>query len=876
MAWDPDRYCQEVMDPARRANNVPPADLYLRYGLPAGVSDPAEFAAQVGRVCAYWREKERTRGYRKLAQALLREHAQLEQDGPLTLRKFRQLHQQARQEQQDQLDRLARAEAGAATHAGPATVTRLQNAVSFRFTHAEVADSLRRAGVRVVEAFPELPTAPHLKQGALASHVRELGKQLSAEVVFGAATGRDFRVLGGFRLTDGTRLDEAALSTARDRAAALPYSDRTAATENVLSILTAAARQPGQLDALLLSEVVEQLRDVAAAGFAQPAIAERAHDLGLEVDEAGLIASALLAGDTVAALRQQAEVELTAGRLRGAQRLAAGLPADDPLRDRIMVVDTTVTELGRAADEELARERPEQAALRLAEALRKACDDAGLAERLAAVPPPAPRNPGARLAGDHVMVTWEPSPALAGPVRYRVSRGTGRAPASPADGTAVIAGTTEHTVLDTAAPTGAELRYSVFADRGGEACSPPATTPPLVLAPDVTDLSLTTAETSLAVSWPAPRGAQTILVRRTTGHPPRVPEDGTPVESSVTGFTDTGLRTGTEYFYRISVSYRTGDGQRRQSAGIVVSAVPEPEPGAVTDLELTVPADGVAVVVACWTPPRYGRVSLMRSQVPPPWPAGCRITPQDAAALHEVPGVPRRRSDGRDYLELSSLPPGRHYLLPVTSRGSALVAGSTAEAGLAGPVTGLTARRVHDSVLLAWEWPEGATDTVISWSGQEERRSWRVYHEGGGVELTVGPAETQVEVRAVYPHSGGQLNAAPARVTVPGRAVAVRYRIRTRWWRRRQRTVEFSAEQAAQLPALLIVQATGPYPPDRPAGSETLVRVEPQPIGPGQRLAVSVPVRRGPGWLACFTDPAATDPAPILLFHPAAAEMRIR
>ncbi len=876
MAWDPDRYCREVLDPARRANNIPPADLYLRYGLHAGVSDPAEFAAQIGRVCAYWRQKERTRGYKQLARALLSAHTDLAQDGPLTLRTFRQHHQRARQEQKDQLDRLAKAEAGAATHAGPATVARLQNALSFRFTQAEVAESLRRAGVRVVEAFPELPTAPHPKQGALASHVRELGKQLSAEVVFGAATGRDFRVLGGFRLADDTRLDEAALSRARDRTAALPYSNRKTATENVLSILTAAARQPGQLDALLLSEVVERLRERATAGFGQRTIAAQAHDLGLVADEAGLIASALLAGDTVAALRQQAEQELAAGRLRGAQRLAAGLPANDPLRDRIMAADGMVTALGRAADEELSRDRPEQAALRLAEALRTASDDADLAERLAAVPPPTPRNPGARLAGDHVMVTWEPSPALAGQVRYRVSRGTGRAPASPADGTAVIAGTTEHAVLDTAAPPGAELRYSVFADRCGEACSPPATTSPLVLAPDVTGVSLTTAETALAVSWQPPRGAQTILVRRTAGHPPRVPEDGTPVESSLTGFTDTGLCTGTEYFYRISASYRTGDGQRRHSAGIVLSAVPEPEPGAVTDLELTVPADGAAVVVACWTPPRYGRVSLMRSQVPPQWPAGSRITPQDAAALHEVPGMPRRHIDGRDYLELSSLPPGRHYLLPVTSRGSALVVGSTAEAGLAGPVTGLTARRMHDSVLLAWEWPEGATDTVIRWSGQEERCSWRVYHEGGGVELTVGPDETRVEVRAVYPHSGGQLNAAPAGVTVPGRAVAVRYRIRTRWWRRRQRTVEFSAERATQLPALLIVQATGPYPADLPAGSETLLRVEPQPIGPGQRLAVSVSVRRGPGWLACFTDPAATDPAAVLLFHPPAAEMRIR
>ena len=47
MTWDPERYTKEVLEPARKAGNVPPADLYVRYCLPAGISDERAFAARV-------------------------------------------------------------------------------------------------------------------------------------------------------------------------------------------------------------------------------------------------------------------------------------------------------------------------------------------------------------------------------------------------------------------------------------------------------------------------------------------------------------------------------------------------------------------------------------------------------------------------------------------------------------------------------------------------------------------------------------------------------------------------------------------------------------------------------------------------------------
>jgi len=288
--------------------------------------------------------------------------------------------------------------------------------------------------------------------------------------------------------------------------------------------------------------------------------------------------------------------------------------------------------------------------------------------------------------------------------------------------------------------------------------------------------------------------------------------------------------------------------------------------------------DGLPMIVASWTPPRHGQVRLAVSDEPPPWPAGTRIGRADAAGLSEISAPPRRGGDGRDSLQLR-LPSRRHHLTALTWGASAVVVGSTAEVVLAEPVHRLSADRMHDAVQLAWVWPRDATDAVIRWPGGERRCSRRAYDDEGGVTITVGPAETPIEVRALYPHPGGRLTAPPAHVRVPGRGVAVSYRIRRPGpLRPRQRIVELIPERPTHLPALVLVRTTGPYAPDDPAGGETVGRIEPQPIAPGRPVTVTVDLPKGPAWLACFVDPAApaADARAVLLFPPPAGEMRIR
>jgi hypothetical protein len=878
VGWDPERYRVDVLEPARRAGNVPPLDLYVRYGLPGHISDARAFAERIAEVLAYWQALKSRRTYARLAETLIAKHAELERAGRLTPAKFIELQADAHREQAKRLSGLAETEAGVATHVGPPTVARLRDVLGGSVTEPEVREALGKAGVRVVDKFPELPDRSHPKAADLAQHVQLVGLQLSTELVFGDAIS-GFHILGGFRLADGRLLNEAAIAEARRGVDALPHSDPAKTPrENILAILRGAARSPAELTTLLLSEITGRLRHFADSGFAQRAIAVQARDLGLDEDEAGLIAAAMLARTTVGAVRQQAEEDLVGGRLRSAQRLAASLPADDPVRQSIAERDARVKALARHADQELAAGRREQGARLLHEAVTLASDDASLAERLAALPPPRPRRPSARVSGDQVLVSWEASPALAGHLYYRVMRGEGRAPASVAEGTAVVTQTEQHEIADAEAPPGTGLFYSVFAARGGNSWSPPAITQSVMCTPEVTDLFIETSETSAALSWRAHPAADAVIAVRAEGYPPSGPEDGTAVETSLSGLTDTGLRSGTEYFYRIVASYRTSAGQRRLSAGTVVPVMPVPAPDAVVGLDVRAPGGGGAGVVAVWAPPRHGQVRLALSDKPPRWPIGTRLSPHEAAGLNKVPGIPVRGADGRDFLEFSP-PPGRHYLMALTAGGRVVVVGDSAKLGLVEPVRDLSAFRRHDVVQLSWVWPDAAADAVIRWPDGEHRCSRRVYEDEGGVTLSIGRAETVIEVCAVYSDPVGELTAPGVQAVVPGRPVALSYRIR-RMSRLhpRQRVVEITTERPTRLPALVVVRATGLYPPGDFVEGEAVAHIGPQPITPEQPVSVTVEPPKGSAWLACFIDSSSSDADDqgVLLFPPAAEEMRLR
>ena len=153
---------------------------------------------------------------------------------------------------------------------------RLRDALGGAVTETDVIAALSQAGVRVVSAFPELPAVPHPKQADLASarHSWRHGSQPRLSSATRSVTGSASSAGSGWPTAGG--LDEAAIRAARDRMACAALRDPAKTpSENMLAILRTAARRPGDLDALLLSEMIERLRPLADSGFVQRAYRRR-------------------------------------------------------------------------------------------------------------------------------------------------------------------------------------------------------------------------------------------------------------------------------------------------------------------------------------------------------------------------------------------------------------------------------------------------------------------------------------------------------------------------------------------------------------------------------------------------------------------------
>ena len=576
--------------------------------------------------------------WRKLTDALLAEHAELDRTKDLTPAGFQRRRDKEQAEAARRLEKLVNLEN--ATHVGPAALARLRDAVGGGIDDAQVRQALAAAGITVVDQLPELPAAPPPSYAELGLALRTLDLNLSAEIVFGPQAVRTgFQVLDGFRLTDGRRLDEAALNAAARQSSELAHSNpRKRPTETLLTVLQDAYRS-GTLDQLLLWEVMELLRPQVGHGFGQKMLANQAAEFGLDRDEAGILAAAMLAEAATEGLRRRIEENLAAGRLRSAQLQAAGLPDDDELRTRLDAAAAEVASLDAKADAELAAGRTESAAQLFAAAAARATDDENLPKRLAGVAPPPPQAATAVVDGNRVVVSWQASAARAGRVRYRVTRDVGRAPGSPAEGVVITPETGELHAADESPPHGADLYYSVFAGRGGPQWSPAAGTPQVVFAPEVTGVALDVTADAVRAVWPTPPGASEVRVVREAGG------SETKIESDMTGFNDTGLTAGVEYLYRITAVYRAPDGSAVTSAPVAVRGTPIPRPVPVGTLEVHT---STPVIEVSWEPPPHGRVELLLSRTPPPWPSGVEPDQADLAGFgRQVPGTPQPAASGR-------------------------------------------------------------------------------------------------------------------------------------------------------------------------------------------------------------------------------------
>ncbi|ACY96977.1 Fibronectin type III domain protein [Thermomonospora curvata DSM 43183] len=881
VAFDKDTYRKAVLDPARKAGNALPADLFERYGLDqVRLSSEAEFAAHLKEVVAYWRVlRQRSRVYAKLIEALLAAHQELERAGRLTLRYFQEESRRRREENERKLQEMVAAMAATTPCLDPQALEELIALGGGPACAPRLRRLLAEHKIRLVDRPWELPSDPPIPASQyqrLHEQLERLGLRLSAEVVFGAQAVR-----GGFRLRprfalqagSGGTLTAETIAAAKARQRTRAQDESKPLLDSVLATLEKAAAAPGRLDELLVWEVAETLRPYAAAGLPARQVAERAAELGLVRDQAEELAFALSRAGSAAGAApdpvREIEQALRADRLRTAQRLLEQLPADQEpqLRQRVVERARQADELAEQAARLITEGRTEEAAERLAAALRIAADDEDLAERLRALPPPAPQRVRTGCEGRRVTVAWDPAPARTGQVRYRVVRTVGSAAQGAGQGV-LIGQTDANEVTDSAPPPGVEVVYTVFATRAEGVWSAPAAAPPLLLLPEVEDLSITAGEDAVAVTWRPPEEMTEVIVTRTTDDRE---QNRLPVTAR-DGFTDTDVVPGRRYRYRIQAVYTGPDGTRCHSRGLVAEATPQRRPEPVTDLSAEPSqTEGAPMVELSWTPPEAGQVTIRVAQDPPPWPPGTRVEPAELGRYgRELAGAPVRGLDGRMHLTVPAEPGRRHYL--AVSRGAGLaVAGAATALQTVAAVSELTARRMGQTLLVSWVWPPGVGLAEVTWRPADGSAppttvecGRRTYEDNGGCRLPVGQDAGEVTVRAVVRDVHGRSRSRPRSVTVSAAGTEVRYEFRRRsGLRRRSRaTLVLTAERRCRMPPLVVVHHVGSVRPLRPDQGEVICRVPARELDPATPVTVPIevpPARGGRSWLVCFPDPQADE-----------------
>ena len=829
--FDTDGYLREVLAPARKRGNIPPPDLLIRYAVALEMEhDAAAFEARVDQVVKYWRSLRQQRLYRKLAEALMAAHAELKAADKINFAHFVQRGRQERDQAQARLESLVEEIAATTPAVLRVTLTWLYDECGGVLSEETIEGTFAAHRVAVLDQEWTLPRRPPVQYSDLASHLGTLGFRLAAEVVFGTEAVRDgFRLRSGFQLLSGDRisrdlLDEKAKTLAQSR-----QDERNTALGSVLTMLRSAADRQGDLDALLIWQLIDVLQSQVSAGLPIRSIANSAARLGLDETEAPWLALTL----------SQRRPEATGSRVAA------------------LVRDADAAEQAGATEE---------AAGHLTAALAMTSgEDDHLRARLQALAPPSPVQVLATPKDDGVRLEWVPGPARTAGIRYRVVRQVGGPARAPAAGH-LLADTPDPYATDSEPVFGERLYYTVFATRGADVWSSGTSADEVLMVPEVADCELETRVDSVIGSWRVAPGTVDVLVARAESSSELSVADMCAVPASLAGFHDTQARPRTRYYYRIRAVYVSGAGERWITPGIGRWATPEAPLDMAGDLQAEIMPGAELGEMLSWQDVESGTVMIYRSDRPPPWPPGTSIGLQELGRYgRPVPGQPATGADGKTRL-LVHPQNGRNYFCAITVGASRALIGPAVPVPVMRPVTGLRAVRYGDRLRLDWRWAEDCHVCQVLWRTREDppqtaqptECGLRRFEDDGGFEIPVGPEPGIASVRSVYRDSDGEIVSAPAEIEVAGQDATVRYTFRrkTRWTPWRRNRLVLTADQAVRMPPLVVVHSLGRVMPLRPEQGTPILRLPEADLSPGASMSVRIPVPpgRGPGWLTCFLD----------------------
>jgi hypothetical protein len=485
--------------------------------------------------------------------------------------------------------------------------------------------------------------------------------------------------------------------------------------------------------------MVRQAQEALAAG--RPVAARQLAERSAE----------LVGSPGATAVREQAEAAIRAsvgiwqGLLRALDSHRYGDAAElvDDLAERaadtVAADGRTLEDVRAVVDRELAEVRAEvQAALSLAggareEALvavleRHPADARDALAALKSIPVVAPSGVRADLAGDAVVVTWQPSPSP-GAVTYRVARVTAGADGQQAEQSIGSTGTVR--MEDAGAPAGLSVSYSVTALRHGLA-SGSARSHDVLVAREVEGLTVRENDGRVELSWRQPPTG-TVWVGRTRED---AAEPLRQFEGRGGSFVDTSVENGATYHYRVHVEYRDRSGQTVRTLGREVTAQPQAPPPPLRGL-LTSCRDGR--VRLTWPPPPFGRVHVVRVADLAGITVGTVLPAAQLGHLgRELTCEPGSAVDPEAAV-------GPRWYVPFTVAGGQATVGSPVRHNGLDDVEAVTAADEGRDLVVRWQWPDACTEAQVVYERAGEYAEYEAkvtnskYQVDGGWRLRDAP-----------------------------------------------------------------------------------------------------------------------------------------
>jgi hypothetical protein len=832
MDFDEQRYVREVLEPARAAGNQPPDDLRVRYALVEPLNS-REVAESVKRVRMCWRKSRGQLRFRRLVDRLEGDHLKL---APLFERAALGDLAPLRAELTTTAEKAGRRRAELRHRLlDAAGETAMLTPADLREIGGEAAELAREAGIEIREP-DALPTSPPYAGYPRARDALDaLGARHLREFVTGEA--RAGRVLG-----PAPDLRPAIRRVAEQWSRRPHDGNRT----NADTVLIALKRAEDRLGELILYDVAARLRERHQQRASQGALLRyTTGELGVDEDDARrLVFAVVRESGTPGGLAARLRDLIDAGEIHAAAELAeVASPAELTGDAEILAAEarrriSAATALRQQAAA-LVLTDPDEAWLRLADALRLVGDLPGAAELQAKLPPRAPGRLEAVADGAEVALSWPPTPSRVGDVGYVVARCLGRVPRHPGDGEELPCG--DGFARDPAPPLNAPLYYAVFAMRGTTA-SPPAVAGPLHVRPEPAEVFLRATDGVVAARWTCPPEAVRVLVTR----------DGTPIPAERGGFRDETVRNGTTYHYRVAAAYLSADGHEIITPGVHAAATPSARPDPVRDLGVEQDPSGHLVVT--YDEPRHGQVEMLAMSGPPPWPAGTTLAVEE---VHRAGRVLRTAPVPGGV----ALRTGPGVLLAVSVSGDVATIGAHREHVNLTPPRELVTQRRGEVIMLGFDWPADVTEVEVRWWAGDDAPPSRLpvgragYDAHGGVRLAAPDgASVTIEVAAAATAYGRRVTGTPARTVVPGRTI-VDYDLR-RSRLRGPLVVTLNTAAPARLRRLVLVARSGPMP-QRTADGETVMSWEDLELP--ARVHAGMPRLPRPFWLRCFAEDAAVE-----------------